>query len=146
MVLTLPDTPCGSEPTLCASYDPGRQAGKAVVMLPLGWRVVDIGSQWTVQASRKSGWHPVAYHIDREAMVRQLRERLRGARRRNPDGTFKLLSDGTLPVLPDDVLATLRALPASHPGEGKVGKAEAADEGFSARSADDAYRLKQGAA
>jgi hypothetical protein len=45
-------------------------------MLPLGWRVVDIGSQWTVQLPPKWGWHPIACHIDRDAMVRQLPERL----------------------------------------------------------------------
>jgi hypothetical protein len=71
-------------------------------MLTNGWRVVDEQGQWIVQAPRsgKSRWRPVGYHADRDAMIRQLRDRY-----------------GM--VLSDEVIVTLRALPAIHLGPGR---------------------------
>jgi hypothetical protein len=70
---------------------------RVVTVLPKGWRIIETPIQWIVQRPLNSvttPWKPVAFHIERDVMIRQLPERLWGPR------SGKVLSD--------EVLVTLR--------------------------------------
>jgi hypothetical protein len=104
--------------------------GSLVVALPDGWRVIDTPLQWIVEAGQKSGgWRRVAWYASRDSLIRQLPERLWGP------------CSGR--ALPDEVLATLRALPASHPGEAKRPRKARSPNGLVGASSPDTEEMPQ---
>jgi hypothetical protein len=86
------ETPDDTSACPRAAEEPG-----VVVRLPNGFRVRDSNGQWMVEKVGAKTAHAVAFHIDRDEMIRRLPAIISA-------------------LVPDDAFGLLRALPARHLG------------------------------